>query len=228
MRASRAASPRGGGELVASRRAPSADPDSSPLSSLAGSRVFAALVAGCVAGVLGLTDIRGFLAYLLAMALVRLRRAALRAGARAVLRRLLTRPRAADAPVRPPPACFLSLRATSARTSSAGKPPGSQPRCPSAGTLTASLLPHRRQHFLTGGIFDGAMTYILFWTCVAPLPAPTRAAAALRQTRAGVVSFRLIRAFSLAQAVLQRGAPLLDPCRAPSSPVGARLRWRAR
>ena len=42
----------------------------------AGSRVFAALVAGCVAGVLGLTDIRGFLAYLFAMALVRLRSAA--------------------------------------------------------------------------------------------------------------------------------------------------------
>jgi hypothetical protein len=39
------------------------------------------------------------------------------------------------------------------------------------------------------------MTYILFWTCVAPLPAPTRAAAALRHTRSGVVSSRLIRAF---------------------------------
>ena len=66
-----------------------ATPDEPPVSRAAhvsaGRRVFAALVAGCVAGVLGLTDIRGFLAYLFAMALVRLRAAALRrarAGAR--------------------------------------------------------------------------------------------------------------------------------------------------
>ena len=35
------------------------------------SRVFMALVAGCVAGVLGLTGLLGFLCYAVAMALVR-------------------------------------------------------------------------------------------------------------------------------------------------------------
>ena len=69
------------------RRAPLTPPVSLAALFPAGSRVFAALVAGCVAGVLGLTDIRGFVAYLLAMALVRLRGAAQR-GARATLRRV--------------------------------------------------------------------------------------------------------------------------------------------
>lgn len=54
----------GAGAAATSRLTPSGSP-------VARSRVFAALVAGVVAGVLGLTNVLGFLAYLVAMCLVR-------------------------------------------------------------------------------------------------------------------------------------------------------------
>ena len=53
--------------------------------------------------------------------------------------------------------------------------------------LTRSLLPRCRQHFLTGGIFDGMMTYILFWTCVAA-PLAFRRRPVGRYVCVGVVS----------------------------------------
>jgi len=134
-----------------------------------GSRVYMAIVAGCVTGVLGLTNTLGLLSYVLAMALVRCAPAS-GLGWEVACSRLATANIRCPAP-QTSVGVFLKLGGNVKKffVSWCARAAQSAAECSAVGSHR-TLRP--RKSFCLDGLFDAAMTYLLIWTCV-PAPACT-------------------------------------------------------